>query len=282
VSFAGPLAGFALGGLVWVLSEALPMRQAGGLMGQAVRQLLWANVGWGLFNLLPLQPLDGGHLLASAVRARAGYRHERALHLIGIITAVGVVVLAVWWRTPWLGLFGLFFGAMNFEQLRRLPREPEAPRITPPRRRAPLPTDAATASETLQQLPGARRGREERRPSPSMLAPQAEEPESPTDARLVGALLLEGGLAALAVRPLSEAFHTAPGEDTGHALVVALLESGRDAELASLLSGPRARHLADDTLRLIQERAEVAGNTPLADRARALRAARAPKRNEPR
>jgi len=32
--------------------------------------LLWANVGWGLFNLLPVHPLDGGKVLAWLLPAR--------------------------------------------------------------------------------------------------------------------------------------------------------------------------------------------------------------------
>ncbi|NPC86749.1 hypothetical protein HPC49_52270, partial [Pyxidicoccus fallax] len=134
VSFAGPGMGFLLGGLVWVLSRYTPLGQQGGLAGEAVRQLLWVNVGWGLFNLLPVQPLDGGHLLASAVRARSGFRYERVLHGIGIVTAVGVLVLAVRWNMVWMGLLALMFGVMNFEQLRRLPKEVRAPRAAAPAR----------------------------------------------------------------------------------------------------------------------------------------------------
>lgn len=301
VSIAGPLAGFILGGLVWGLEQALPMRHAGGLAGQVMRQLLWANIGWGLFNLLPMQPLDGGHLLASAVRARAGYRHERALHVVGIVTAVAVLALAVAWRMTWLGMLALLFGVMNVEALRRTPREPTPPRVTAPRSPAPpRDEDAETASRSAARLPGARESspertslpgvrlpgaREsssERRATASRLASGKEEPESPPDARLVGELLLDGGLYALAVRPLREAFTATPSARAGHALTVALLETGRHADLAALLDGPGATHLGRDTLTLIAERADAAGQTALATRARALREASTPKRNEPR
>src|SRR5688500_472193 len=42
VSFAGPGAGFLLGGLVWVLARFTPLGEQEGLVGLAVRQLLWA------------------------------------------------------------------------------------------------------------------------------------------------------------------------------------------------------------------------------------------------
>ncbi|AEI68044.1 M50 family metallopeptidase [Corallococcus macrosporus] len=113
VSFAGPGIGFLAGGLVWAASQLAPMGAPGGLADQGVRQFLWVNVGWGLFNLLPMQPLDGGHLLADLVRARSGYRHERKLLWVGIVTAVGVLGLAIGAKQVWLGMLALMLGVMN-------------------------------------------------------------------------------------------------------------------------------------------------------------------------
>lgn len=241
VSFAGPAMGFLLGGVVWLVSSLTPLEHQGGLVGEATRLLLWVNVGWGLFNLLPMQPLDGGHLLASAVRARRGYRYERVLHGIGIATAVGVLALSVWWRMPWMGLLALLFGVMNFEQLRRLPKEVRFQRAAaPPRRRASL-------------------------------VKEPDLPEGPHDPALVGAMLLDSGLAALAVRPLQTAFAKSPSPATGHALVQALLAAGRLAELESLLSGRHAASLSDETLALIAEQARASDRSTLAARVGALR-----------
>ncbi|WP_164018290.1 M50 family metallopeptidase [Pyxidicoccus trucidator] len=275
VSFAGPGMGFLLGALVWGLSRFTPLGQQGGLVGEAVRQLLWVNVGWGLFNLLPLQPLDGGHLLASAVRARSGYRYERVLHGIGIVTALGVLALAVLWNQPWMGLLALLFGVMNFEQLRQLPKEVRVPRAAaPPRRRVSPRREPDTASVSVEQLLGEPRDAPRvaaRRAPASLRELEEDEPEGPHDPALVGAMLLESGLAAMAVRPLQSAFADSPSPDTGHALVVALLETGRFTELEALLAGPRATHLSDDTLTLISERAGATGHVTLAARAGALR-----------
>jgi len=288
VSFAGPGMGFLLGGLVWGLSRFTPLGQPGGLADEAVRQLLWVNVGWGLFNLLPLQPLDGGHLLASAVRVRSGYRYERVLHGIGIVTALGVLALAVGWSQPWMGLLALLFGVMNFEQLRRLPKEVRFQRPTPPPRRQASPRQEPEAgSVTVERLLGELRGTpragprvggtpEARRAPASLRESEADAPEGPHDPAMVGSLLLESGLAAMAVRPLQTAFANAPSPETGHPLVLALLETERFTELEALLAGPRATHLSDDTLALISERARAAGWETLAARAGALRPPRTP------
>ncbi|MCP3098471.1 site-2 protease family protein [Myxococcus sp. K15C18031901] len=286
VSFSGPGAGFLVGGLVWAATRLAPPGALDGRVGQVVGMWLWVNVGWGLFNLLPFQPLDGGHLLASLVRAWRGYRYERHLHVVGIATAALVAGYSVWSGQIWLGLLALTIGVMNFEQLRRLPRpapvSAAAPRSVRIRRRSTA--GAVTLDELLGRAPVA--------PTPPESSPapaQAEAPqvvqetrdlEPPHDPAVVGRLLLDSGLSTLAVRPLQEAFARAPSPGTAHALVLALLEAGRTAELAALLSGPRAAHLEEEALEAIAARARTTGERSLADRVTALRHARAPKSDE--
>jgi Zn-dependent protease len=84
VSFAGPLAGFLLFGAVVLAVAVGAPRQVGPLidstlslvglgrgMGfwlgsplltRAVQHLVWINLFWGLLNLLPIWPLDGGQI----------------------------------------------------------------------------------------------------------------------------------------------------------------------------------------------------------------------------
>ncbi|MCP3169217.1 M50 family metallopeptidase [Myxococcus qinghaiensis] len=292
VSFAGPGVGFLLGGLVWGTSVLTPLGEQGGLVGLAVRQLLWVNIGWGLFNLLPVQPLDGGNLLASLVRARKGYRYERALRVIGIITAMGMVGLAIWQRTVWVGVMALMFGVMNLEQLRQLPREVPFQPASPPRKTATRRASVAGAV-TLDELLG--RGppppaatlteigaSEAMAPVLARRAPEdtrhQEEPEAPHDPAAVGQLLLDSGLAGMAVKPLQEAFARAPSPRAGHTLVLALLETGRTAELGALLTSPRSAHLSLETLGAIEARA--GGDEALTGRVTVLRRAAAPKLDE--
>lgn len=77
VTAAGPLAGLLLGAIVWSIS-----RSAGPLPNLAriaFGWVVWVNVAWSLFNLLPLLPLDGGNLLdhlsdtSPVRRGRAGW-----------------------------------------------------------------------------------------------------------------------------------------------------------------------------------------------------------------
>ena len=61
ISLAGPLAGFALAGLVFagVSATGGPQTRLGRI---AVGDLLWINVWWGVLNLAPVWPLDGGRI----------------------------------------------------------------------------------------------------------------------------------------------------------------------------------------------------------------------------
>lgn len=79
ISLAGPGAGFALallvmvgvtllGGVVslWPLGGYIPwvasVPVVGDIVNGAIHTLLWVNVFWGLVNLMPVYPLDGGNV----------------------------------------------------------------------------------------------------------------------------------------------------------------------------------------------------------------------------
>jgi stage IV sporulation protein FB len=91
ITLAGPVFGLALGAIVWVLAKWVipPSAFAGNIHLQyLVLNLLWVNIFWSLLNLLPIHPLDGGHLLGHIM-------HERKRELrakIGMACAIGVGV----------------------------------------------------------------------------------------------------------------------------------------------------------------------------------------------
>jgi hypothetical protein len=86
LSAAGPGAGLLLGGLLLLLRAAI---ESGGswLAQVTVQDLLWVNFGWGILNLLPIRPLDGGNIAFSLEQIITGSKKGR-------ITQVGSLVLA--------------------------------------------------------------------------------------------------------------------------------------------------------------------------------------------
>jgi len=94
VAAAGSAVGVLFGGLVW-LTQSL----TGPFFGIAdfvVANLIGVNVFWGLFNWLPIRPLDGGHLLVSLLQKVSPARADRIANVVFLITAVAALAVALW------------------------------------------------------------------------------------------------------------------------------------------------------------------------------------------
>jgi stage IV sporulation protein FB len=131
ISLAGPCAGFVLAFVVWATS-ALAFRPAdgmpltSGLSAFVVRQLLYVNFGWGVLNLLPMLPLDGGNVMARLLDAATDGRGQRPALVISIALAAaialaaGLAVLALGASfLLWPTLLAVSFLASNWQELKR-------------------------------------------------------------------------------------------------------------------------------------------------------------------
>jgi stage IV sporulation protein FB len=101
VSFAGPAAGFLLCGFVFVvwlfvawsgrLENLSPMSQE--RVGYFFGRMLWINIAWGILNLMPILPLDGGRI-AEALLIRFHRRNgQRWAFILGAVVAGGIAAL---------------------------------------------------------------------------------------------------------------------------------------------------------------------------------------------
>ena len=68
VYLSGPAAGFLLLALVYYSNQATGWSRESRLAGLIYRNLYYFNLYWGLFNLLPIYPLDGGRCRANCSR----------------------------------------------------------------------------------------------------------------------------------------------------------------------------------------------------------------------
>ncbi|MEZ4240850.1 MAG: site-2 protease family protein [Myxococcota bacterium] len=96
ISLAGPLAGFALAGVALLGMLGLGQAQLGaGGAAHVLEQVVYLNLVYGVFNLLPMLPLDGGNALRSAIswgtNARTGLR---VVGFLGAALALALVVYA--------------------------------------------------------------------------------------------------------------------------------------------------------------------------------------------
>jgi stage IV sporulation protein FB len=74
VSLAGPAAGLAIGLPLLLMAVIAPGLLQIPVLGVLLGDLIWVNVGWGLVNLLPVLPLDGGQVLLATLRERGTSR----------------------------------------------------------------------------------------------------------------------------------------------------------------------------------------------------------------
>jgi Zn-dependent protease len=146
VSLAGPAAGFLFAavaaGLFWLKYPAVTLRLLGRMFGVdvqleagtewpndyvlfAMSNLLFINIFWGLVNLLPVWPLDGGQISREICQHYQGREGLRLSLMISFGTALGFSVLSLIGfirkqplipYVPLESLFGvLFFGLLAFQ-----------------------------------------------------------------------------------------------------------------------------------------------------------------------
>jgi Zn-dependent protease len=116
ISVAGPGAGFVVAAVVrYVLGpRVFPPTPVGAF---AYDNLLYVNFGWGLFNLLPVLPLDGGNVMTQLLGALTGGRGERPARIVSIAVAALALPLALLMQNWWIGLLAAWFVSMNFRAL---------------------------------------------------------------------------------------------------------------------------------------------------------------------
>jgi stage IV sporulation protein FB len=112
VSLAGPVAALCLLGLpaVWLASSATPSSRELELM---VQQAVWINVGWSALNLLPILPLDGGHVFVSVLDLLTGGRGRRAAEVVSVVVAVGMALVALRYGFVFGALLAAMFAGIN-------------------------------------------------------------------------------------------------------------------------------------------------------------------------
>ncbi len=120
ISLAGPFAGFVIGALVVLAVKLQIVVPASPVSQFAVSQLKWVNIGWGVINLLPLMPLDGGNAMRAFLNAVTKGRGDKPALVISIVFCVLVLGVALFGRDLWLGLLGGIFLTNNVRGFRAL------------------------------------------------------------------------------------------------------------------------------------------------------------------
>lgn len=118
VSVAGPAAGLLVGAAILAAHLTLGWKyETTG--GWILAVSLFTTAGWSLFNLLPILPLDGGHLLVTAL---PGSTEERQLKAARVSVAVAALGAFLAYRSGWTYsiLFAAMIGAQNLASIKEL------------------------------------------------------------------------------------------------------------------------------------------------------------------
>jgi Zn-dependent protease len=163
ISLAGPFAGFLFGGIVFLLQLRLPVLFAGRLGEQTYIDLLFVNLGWGIFNLLPVLPLDGGNVAYSIEHWVTKKPSGVITRVISLLVAGGVGLWALsvgWlWVVILMALFALNNGRALF-QLLQYDRDESVSPLLDQARDAVKNDDGATAVQLAKEALSSARSKE--------------------------------------------------------------------------------------------------------------------------
>jgi len=118
ISIAGPLVGIVIGGSILLAARAGLLADASPTLLRVLDNILWVNLGWGVLNLLPILPLDGGHIAASFAEILFGRRGRVAARALSIVLTAAIVLWAALNRQWWILILGIALTVSNVQALR--------------------------------------------------------------------------------------------------------------------------------------------------------------------
>ena len=116
VTLAGPGAGFLLAILGVALSQVVTTDSD--TVQRALDALVWVNVLWGVINLLPILPMDGGHVAADVF----------GLHTARVLSIAGAAILGIYGLTQgliFMTIMAAMFGSQSLNALRADKNRPQ-------------------------------------------------------------------------------------------------------------------------------------------------------------
>lgn len=271
ISLAGPVVHVASGAAVLLAMGVNPLERDSVVTSEAAQAIWWAGPVIGLINLAPVLPLDGGHVVATALDGLFPGRGQRVMVYLSTAVTTAALVSTVFFEVT--RQFTVFIGFLLLIQLSSLFAERS--------RTAVSPFDAAAAAM--------RRGDERRavrilvrglrRPSTHQAVP-AETSASPDDALravvaalprplprgngwneyLLATLLVRYGQAREAAEYAAESYADEASPLAATAVARAAASLGDAATAAGWLRAARDAGLpADQLRRLVQAAPEFAG-----------------------
>jgi stage IV sporulation protein FB len=131
ISLAGPLTGIAIG-----LGTLAFIRARVGLppltfwdrytpWSALTYAIVWVNAGWGVLNLLPILPMDGGNVLHQGLNLVTNGRGETPARVVSLVLAATIAIYCLVVRNTYPAFLAGLFALQNFRALRDRPPNAE-------------------------------------------------------------------------------------------------------------------------------------------------------------
>jgi Zn-dependent protease len=254
ISLAGPFAGFIFGGMVYLSGEAMPDLFADRFGSVTYQDLLFVNLGWGVFNLLPILPLDGGNV-AYSIEQWVTKKHSGVItRVISLLVAVGIGLWALSIESLWvvflMALFAWNNGSALF-QLLQYDRDGSVRPLLDQAQEAVRNDDGATAVQLAKEALNSARSVEVKEEAQRILLQglilggdieQAKKEADRLQAVYGHAALLrsltgfEKDQLPRAINLMEYSYATAPSPDLNFTLANALIIAGRFQDAGSLIT----------------------------------------------
>jgi Zn-dependent protease len=121
IALAGPFAGFLFLGVVMLIYIVIGWQKLGlqqrDYLEEVMWDLYWINLAWGLMNLLPVWPLDGGHVSRDIITWFSPRNGVRISLILSIVVACLVSLNAILehfgkWHVPYVPAGGWYVGIL--------------------------------------------------------------------------------------------------------------------------------------------------------------------------
>ena len=116
ISVAGPLASFGLAYLMKLIFSNVPFTRQDPMLAVFIPMMHQVNIWWGVFNLLPVSPLDGGHAVRNFLRMFLTEKNAFVIAVwIAIVIGTGVAIAGLMQRQIFFTILIAWFVFTNYQ-----------------------------------------------------------------------------------------------------------------------------------------------------------------------
>lgn len=105
ITAAGSAAGIVVGGSLALLWWAGLFDSASTLARLIGGMFIFASLGWGVLNWIPIRPLDGGQMLTAALEIFVPRRAESIARVVTVVVGIVLIGVALRFDEPFMAIF---------------------------------------------------------------------------------------------------------------------------------------------------------------------------------